>query len=449
MNNTTIEFINHASVLITHNNIGILSDPWYRGPVFHNGWRLIHENKETEIIKILEKTTHIYISHEHPDHFDVSFFNSSENIEILKKNSIKIIFQHTKDKRVINFLKSKGITVNEFKNDELVKLSEDVNAQIVKHDFYDSSLAITTPDAKILNLNDAPMRTDNEIKSFKNKYGNFDILLTQFSYAAWKGGKKNKSFREKAAVEKILHIEKQASILDCKTVIPFASFIYFSNELNFYMNDSINTPEMLKKYFSNKNYKYNVIFFKPGEVQEVSNLKQNDMSINFWNKEYQNLSFKQKDSYTKSVSEEDLNSQFTIYKNKIFKKNSKFLIYFLNKIKLFGLFQSINIYLHDHNKKYNYSILNGLVYDNSKKTDISMHSKSLSFIFKNEFGFDTLSVNGCFESSENGFSKSVKTLSIGSLNALGFNLGLNIFLKPSLIFLFFSKLKKIMNNIDD
>ena len=253
MNNTTIEFINHASVLITHNNIGILSDPWYRGPVFHNGWRLIHENKETEIIKILEKTTHIYISHEHPDHFDVSFFNSSENIEILKKNNIKIIFQHTKDKRVINFLKSKGITVNEFKNDELVKLSEDVTAQIVKHDFYDSSLAITTPDTKILNLNDAPMRTDNEIKSFKNRYGNFDILLTQFSYAAWKGGKKNKSFREKAAVEKILHIEKQASILDCKTVIPFASFIYFSNELNFYMNDSINTPEILKKYFSNKN----------------------------------------------------------------------------------------------------------------------------------------------------------------------------------------------------
>jgi len=93
--------------------------------------------------------------------------------------------------------------------------------------------------------------------------------------------------------------------------------------------------------------------------------------------------------------------------------------------------------------------LQGLVYDSDAITDISMHSKSLSFIFKNEFGFDTLSVNGCFESSVNGFSKSAKTLSIGSLNALGFNLSLSLFFKPSLIFLFFSKVKKIMNNIDD
>ena len=449
MNNTTIEFINHASVLITHNNIGVLSDPWYKGPVFHNGWRLIHEKKETEITKILEKTTHIYISHEHPDHFDVSFFNSSNNIEILKRNNIKVIFQFTKDKRVINFLKSKEITVHEFKKNESVKLSADVTAQIIKHDFYDSSLTITTPDAKILNLNDAPMRSENQIKSFKKKYGNFDILLTQFSYAAWKGGKKNKSYREQAAMEKILHIEKQASILNCKTVIPFASFIYFSNEINFYMNDSINTPKLLKKHFNNKNYNYDVIIFEPGEIQKVGYLKQNDNSIEFWNKEYQNLNQKKKDRYIESITEEDLKSHFNIYRNKIFKKNSKFLIYFLSWIKIFNLFQPINIYLQDHKRKYTYSILNGLVRNNSEIIDISMHSKSLSFIFKNEFGFDTLSVNGCFESSENGFSKSAKTLSIGSLNALGFNLGLSLFFKPSLIFLFFSKVKKIMNNIDD
>ena len=34
-----------------------------------------------------------------------------------------------------------------------------------------------------------------------------------------------------------------------------------------------------------------------------------------------------------------------------------------------------------------------------------MHSESLSFIFKNEFGFDTLTVNGCFECSPKNFSK--------------------------------------------
>ena len=78
-----------------------------------------------------------------------------------------------------------------------------------------------------------------------------------------------------------------------------------------------------------------------------------------------------------------------------------------------------------------------------------MHSRSLYFIFKNEFGFDTLTVNGCFESSDRGFSKSAKTLSIGSLNTLGFSLTLGLLFNPNLIFLFFSNLKKIMKNIDD
>ena len=48
---TTIEFVNHASVLITYGNVGILSDPWYSKSVFHNGWRLLYENNEEYIDK--------------------------------------------------------------------------------------------------------------------------------------------------------------------------------------------------------------------------------------------------------------------------------------------------------------------------------------------------------------------------------------------------------------
>ena len=62
MSKTTIEFINHASVLISSSNINLLSDPWYSGTVFHNGWRLLHEVQESKIINILKKTTHIYES---------------------------------------------------------------------------------------------------------------------------------------------------------------------------------------------------------------------------------------------------------------------------------------------------------------------------------------------------------------------------------------------------
>ena len=55
MNRTNIEFVNHASVLISHGEINILSDPWYIGAVFHQGWRLLYENSGDKINDILKK----------------------------------------------------------------------------------------------------------------------------------------------------------------------------------------------------------------------------------------------------------------------------------------------------------------------------------------------------------------------------------------------------------
>ena len=56
---------------------------------------------------------------------------------------------------------------------------------------------------KIFNINDCPIKDEKEILKFKEKYGECDILFSQFSYAAWKGGKENKSWRENSAYEKL------------------------------------------------------------------------------------------------------------------------------------------------------------------------------------------------------------------------------------------------------
>ena len=445
MNRTNIEFVNHASVLISHGEINILSDPWYSGAVFHQGWRLLYENSYDKINDILKKTTHIYISHEHPDHFNTNFFLDKNTKDIINDKNIEILFQKTKDKRVISFLEKNGFSVRELSSNEKINLNKNVEIQIIKHDFYDSSLIFKTPNLKILNLNDCPMREENKIKKFKKKYGSFDILLTQFSYAAWKGGVDNKIYRENAAEEKLITIEKQANILNCRSVVPFASFVYFSNELNFYMNDSINTPEKIKKRFLNK--KFDVIFLSPNEIQEIDDLKQKQLSLDFWREKYNNINLKSKDKFEKSVNFQDLIFEYKNYIKKIEKKNSKFLIHFLGKTKLMNLFQSINIRLYDHNKIYKYSIFNGLVESSNSVADVSMHSQSLAFIFKNGFGFDTLTVNGCFECSQESFSKLAKTFAIGSLNALGISLNLSLLFKPQIVFLFLFKLRKVLSKL--
>ena len=449
MQSPTIEFVNHASVIISYEDVSILSDPWFAGTAFDNGWRLMHELQDEEVINVLKKITHVYVSHEHPDHFRPTFLANDNIKKILVDRKIEFLFQSTKDKRIVDFLNKQGFKVRELNSNKKIKLNNNIEVQIIKSGFYDSLLIFETPDYKILNLNDCPIKGSDELKKFRKQHGAFDILLTQFSYAAWKGGINNKIYRKIAADEKLETIERQARILDCKLVIPFASFVYFSNELNFYMNDSINTPEKVIKFFSDKKAK--VVFLSPGETQQISNLKQNQSSLDFWEGKYSDIDakkIKQKTKYNQSINIKDLNFDFEYYKKKIFKKNSKFLIFLLSQIKLMNFFQPLKIKLLDHNKVYKYSIFNGLAEDgNIEKYDIAMHSQSLSFIFKNEFGFDTLTVNGCFEANHAGFAKVTKALALGNLNAMGFNLNLSLIFHSNIIFLFLNTLKKVKKNL--
>ncbi len=449
MKQPTIEFVNHASVIISYEEISILSDPWFDGTAFDYGWRLIHRLENKYVEDILKKITHIYISHEHPDHFRPTFFTNENIKKILIDRKVEFLFQYTQDKRVINFLKKQGFKVRELHQKYKIKLSNKVQIQIIKSGFYDSLLIFETPDYKILNLNDCPIKETDELIKFKKKFGTFDVLLTQFSYAAWKGGIENRIYRKIAADEKLETVEKQAGILQCKSVIPFASFVYFSNELNFYMNDSINTPQKVVNFFSDK--KTNVIFLAPGEIQKINNLQQDKSSLDFWNKKYNDINLiknDKKDKYNRSISLKDLNLDFEIYKKRIFEKNSKIIIYLLSKIKLMNFFQSLKIKLLDHNKIYKYSIFSGLKEDEeNKEFDITMHSNSLSFIFKNEFGFDTLTVNGCFEANQSGFSKVTKSLALGNLNSIGLKLNFGLILHPKIIFLFLNTLKKVKKRI--
>ena len=80
----SIKFINHASVLINQGKKGMLCDPWYSSNAFHKGWNLLYENSVEDIIEVINMTSFIWISHEHPDHFSIKFFKDYG--EIIRKN---------------------------------------------------------------------------------------------------------------------------------------------------------------------------------------------------------------------------------------------------------------------------------------------------------------------------------------------------------------------------
>jgi len=441
---SSIKLINHASVKFEFDKVKILTDPWYEGSVFHKGWKLIHQQTADEIVNSIIDVTHIYISHEHPDHFSPNFFLNDEIKKILQKNNVKILFQETKDKRVLNFLKKKGYEVIEISNNEFFNINESIKIKIIKFGYIDSSLIIVTKDTKILNLNDCPLNKIKEIEKFKKEHGEFDVLLSQFSYAAWKGGKENSNYRKIAAKEKISTLINQYKILKCKYVIPFASFIYFSNKLNNYMNDHINEP---KKLYEDIKDEVKVIIMSPNEQQDLSNLKQKFSSLNFWHEKYKKINNLPLDQFTNTINFDVLNKEYEAYKKNIYNLNSKMMIYIASKIKFLKFFQPINIFLIDHKKNYKFSLINGLKTIDEKKVDIRMHSESLHFIFKNNFGFDTLTVNGCFESTKEGFVKSTKSFALGTLNSMGLKLNFKLLLNVKLVFFFFNLLKKVSKKL--
>lgn len=437
MTKNFVKFINHASILISNSNKSLLTDPWYSGSVFDDGWSLLYENLPNEIEQSLEKVNFIWFSHEHPDHFSIKFLNDFE--KIIKKKNIKFIFQKTKDRRVISYLKFKEFDFIELDNNEVFNIDKNFIVEVQKCDFYDSALIVNLNGKKIFNLNDCPLKTKSEILNFRKKHGECDFLFTQFSYAAWKGGEENLKWRQFAAEEKIKTLKYQSEILNSKFTVPFASFIKFCDKYNYYLNDSINSPENILE--TCKNIKSNILFLEPYQVIDVDNPKKDIKGFIFWKKIYDDKNNFNIHENFKSYSFESLKIEFELYKKRIFNKNSKILIKFISKFKFFNFFQPLVIALQDLKINIKIDLPNEIFELVRMEPDIEMNSKSLYLIFKQDFGFDTLTVNGCFKEKKiNGFIRMSKNFAIGNLNNLGIKLDYKILFNFTIIILFLKRL---------
>ncbi len=111
--------------------------PWLAGPAFNNGWDLLIETPLTTD-QVMEGVTHIWVSHEHPDHFVPKFF-----IDIAARyKSIPVLFQATRDRRVASFIESRGFKVTELP-DRQVQTIDGVRVICGVSEFYDSWLHLS------------------------------------------------------------------------------------------------------------------------------------------------------------------------------------------------------------------------------------------------------------------------------------------------------------------
>lgn len=377
-----ITFVNHASFILEYDDVKLICDPWIEGSVFDRSWSLLIPSKFQ--YEDFSTITHIWFSHEHPDHF------YPPNIKMIPtefRKQITILYKETLDKKIVKFCNGLGFkTAIELTNGKWYNLTDKLSLNCIQWQD-DSILMMRSPELKILNTNDCLIHKKEEVEFILNKVGKPDVLLTQFSYANYAG--ETYEDRRKVALEKYVQIRNQLNNFKPKYLIPFASFVWFSHEENFIMNDAINT---IREAFDNikaENPELGLVIMKPGSEWEVGKDYENETVLAEYDKAYIDIQAREREK-TQTVPIDKLIEMGTSYVERLQK------LPYIGILNLFHVVKPLLLHVVDLNSKFKLTTKGFEKIDNQTQCDLSLTSDALSFCFKFNYGFNTLAVNGRF-----------------------------------------------------
>lgn len=395
-----VTWINHAGFQLRSGSVSLICDPWLSGPAFDRSWNLLSATKFTA--EQVGQATHIWLSHEHPDHF------SPHDLRLVpaeRRPKITILFQRTRDRRVAKFCESLNFRVHEIEPLAPLDLGG-VSVTIDVADI-DSCLHIRTPEATYLNMNDFVVSTPRQWRRLNSlvKDG-LDVLLTQFSYASWQGNREDKAKREQGAVAKRRAMRQQIEEFRPNFVIPFASFIYFSHEENFYLNDSGNSIRSIYDEFNTTATRCVVLY--PGDTWRLGS-HDSDQSISLYEED---ANRKAPQHQARNVSWNELESAALALAKRIRATNGRLLLHLLAT--------PVVVHLTDLGCSASFCAGHPIQLT-TEPSDISCSADAFLFCLKQDFGCDTLLVSGRFhEDRAGGQSRLSRAFGISRYNAKGY-----------------------------
>lgn len=227
-----ITFVNHASFLLEAKATSIWCDPWTTGKVYNDCAALYSPSFQVP----LDRVEHIWLSHEHSDHFN---FPTLKSLPLAERKRITFLHQKHSSPRVVDAVRKLGFErIVELPQYRWVSLKPGLELFCGCVGTMDSFLVVRTEGECILNLNDC-ICTDSEIRYIQRITGKLSMLLTQFSIAQWIG---NHADDIGAVQQKIREFKYSVLAFRPEFTIPFASFGYMCNEQNSWMNRFMITP---------------------------------------------------------------------------------------------------------------------------------------------------------------------------------------------------------------
>jgi len=232
----TIEWVNHAGYVLEHGRVRLICDPWIEGPAFDFGWDLLSKTKFS--YDEFKNLTHLWFSHEHPDHFSIP---SLKLVPAEAKANLEVLYQESIDKKLPQFCRKLGFEhLTEMKPGTWLRLDDEVEILCQPHDNGDSWLAVRLPGLIFLNINDCVIFSARQCEEILKLVGHVDVLATQFSYANWVANKGDLAAMRAVTEEKLQWLKTQVVTLKPAYVIPFASFVHFSHQDNQHLNEGMN-----------------------------------------------------------------------------------------------------------------------------------------------------------------------------------------------------------------
>jgi UDP-MurNAc hydroxylase len=350
------------------------------GTAFNNGWSLVSPTKLS--YSDFAGITHIWFSHEHPDHFSPP--NLSKIPEEYRRK-ITVVFHHTKDGRVVKVCKSLGFKIIELPEERPVEIAPGFSIICGPEGLVDSWMAVTAEGKTVLNMNDCICRRPHQ-ERIKRLVGKVDVLMSQFSYAIWIGNINDHASHKKHADRKRVELANQVRIFQPGTLIPFASYVYFCHAENFYMNKCVNQIGDIYRYGTEElKVPTNVLY--PGDEWNLDADWDSTESIRKYDRDLQ-----------RALNSAPLTSpKYELAALRETAREFARQCGYKNNQRLLKAMPAARIHLSDLEKDVEFSFRSGLTEGVSGPIDISTSSDSLMYCLTKSWGGETLQVNGRYQ----------------------------------------------------
>jgi UDP-MurNAc hydroxylase len=386
-----VRFIGHACVVVECSGTSILMDPWLSGKIFNNSWTLRPDPVFDR--QLLDRIDFLWISHEHPDH---CHFPTLSSFPDSFKQRVTVLFQTRDCEKMLAAFR--GLGYQYFRllpHREAVSLAlkpsapESAKVYCYHAGLMDSALAVIDHGQVLLNANDTRLST-SECGLILNDLKHVDVLLSQFSLAAYAGFEPPERYLPKRASQILHNLSEVHRALGADVTIPFASFIYFSSEDNKYVNRFANTVCDAHDYLNRRGQ--NSVVLYPGDSYQVGAVHDSSQAL----RRYETIPSSDELSYD-PIETKPLAAIFDAYAamaEQIRERYSRALLMLL---------RPVTVKIPDLDKTIVFSLASGRIEEisDSMLPDLSVNSQPLWFGFKFPFGIQTLGVSARFRLHRN------------------------------------------------